>query len=127
MAKRSLLMSCSVSWFPSRALIAAKLSCLSTHLSFLFLSVELHSIQEFNGPSCAYTADVNLLKVPSHLPDSKVLLLSDILPTAWHANELGGVGKGDRVAIWGAGPGECEYCSCTACTLSKHNPEPFLR
>ncbi|EIE21552.1 GroES-like protein [Coccomyxa subellipsoidea C-169] len=49
-------------------------------------------------------ADVNLLKVPSHLSDSKVLLLSDILPTAWHANELGGVGKGDRVAIWGAGP-----------------------
>ncbi|BDA44776.1 Uncharacterized zinc-type alcohol dehydrogenase-like protein [Coccomyxa sp. Obi] len=49
-------------------------------------------------------ADVNLLKVPSNLPDKKVVLLSDILPTAWHANELGGVGKGDRVAIWGAGP-----------------------
>ena len=34
-----------------------------------------------------------------------MVLLSDVLPTAWHATELGGVGKGDRVAIWGAGPG----------------------
>jgi len=33
-------------------------------------------------------ADVNLLKIPSHLPDKKVILLSDILPTAWHANEV---------------------------------------
>ncbi|PRW58268.1 glutathione-dependent formaldehyde dehydrogenase [Chlorella sorokiniana] len=39
-------------------------------------------------------ADLNCLKV----------LLSDILPTAWHSNELGEVGPGDRVAIWGAGP-----------------------
>ncbi len=55
---------------------------------------------------CVLAADVNLLKVPSVLPDKKVVLLSDVLPTAWHATELGGVGKGDRVAIWGAGPGE---------------------
>ena len=34
-----------------------------------------------------------------------VLLLSDILPTAWHATEMAEVQKGDRVAIWGAGPG----------------------
>lgn len=34
-------------------------------------------------------ADVNLLKIPSNLPDKKVILLSDILPTAWHANEVG--------------------------------------
>lgn len=57
-------------------------------------------------------ADVNLLKVPNTLTDKKVVLLSDILPTAWHANELGGVGKGDRVAIWGAGPGESSLSSC---------------
>lgn len=35
----------------------------------------------------------------------QVILLSDILPTAWHATEMGQVGKGDVVAIWGAGPG----------------------
>lgn len=40
------------------------------------------------------------------------VLLSDILPTAWHSCELGEVGPGDRVAIWGAGPGElcCQWC-----------------
>ena len=59
---------------------------------------------------------MNLLKVPDSLPDKKVVLLSDILPTAWHANELGGVSKGDRVAIWGAGPGKC-ICRASACAV----------
>lgn len=44
---------------------------------------------------------------PSRLPAQ--VLLSDILPTAWHSCELGEVGPGDRVAIWGTGPGEL-YC-----------------
>jgi threonine dehydrogenase-like Zn-dependent dehydrogenase len=52
-------------------------------------------------------ADVNLLKVPEGKRDEVYIFLSDILPTAWHANELGQVGEGDRVAIWGAGPGAC--------------------
>ena len=38
--------------------------------------------------------------------DDDVLFLTDILSTAWHANELGEVHEGDVVAIWGAGPGE---------------------
>ena len=46
-----------------------------------------------------------MLKVPDHLTDMQVVLLSDILPTAWHACEMGEVHKGDVVAIWGAGPG----------------------
>jgi threonine dehydrogenase-like Zn-dependent dehydrogenase len=61
-------------------------------------------------------ADVNCLVIPSDvtLPDEKVLFLSDILPTAWHGNELAGVGEGDVVAIWGAGPvglltAQCAY------------------
>jgi len=49
-------------------------------------------------------ADVNCLLVPETMPDEKVLLLSDVLCTAWHANELGCVEKGKTVAIWGAGP-----------------------
>ena len=52
-----------------------------------------------------HAADLNCLKVPEGMPDNKVVLLSDVLPTAWHATELGGISKGDRVAIWGAGPG----------------------
>jgi len=49
-------------------------------------------------------ADVNCLSVSDTLPDEKVLLLSDVLCTSWHANELGCVEKGSSVAIWGAGP-----------------------
>lgn len=50
-------------------------------------------------------ADLNTLKIEdSSIPDEKVVLLSDILPTAWHACELGEVHDGDTVAIWGAGP-----------------------
>ena len=55
---------------------------------------------------CA-AADVNVLKVPEAMTDMSVLLLSDILPTAWHSTEMAEVQKGDRVAIWGAGPGRC--------------------
>jgi threonine dehydrogenase-like Zn-dependent dehydrogenase len=49
-------------------------------------------------------ADMNCLKVPSHLPDEKLLFLSDIVGTGWHANELAKISKGNTVAIWGAGP-----------------------
>eukprot|EP00879_Flechtneria_rotunda_P000578 GHRR01000686.1.p1 GENE.GHRR01000686.1~~GHRR01000686.1.p1 ORF type:complete len:446 (+),score=129.49 GHRR01000686.1:589-1926(+) len=49
-------------------------------------------------------ADSNCLKVPEGLDDLDVLFLTDILPTAWHATEMGEVGPGDVVAIWGAGP-----------------------
>lgn len=49
-------------------------------------------------------ADTNLLHIPKEGPDEKYLLLSDVLSTAWHSTELAGVGDGDVVAIWGAGP-----------------------
>ncbi len=35
----------------------------------------------------------------------QVCFLSDIFPTAWHGTELGDVGEGDTVGIWGCGPG----------------------
>jgi threonine dehydrogenase-like Zn-dependent dehydrogenase len=49
-------------------------------------------------------ADNNCIKVPDQIRDENVILISDVLATAWHANELGEVKKGDNVAIWGAGP-----------------------
>jgi threonine dehydrogenase-like Zn-dependent dehydrogenase len=52
-------------------------------------------------------ADQTLLKVPDdmkNVSDAKLHFLSDIYPTAWHGNELAGVGKDTIVAIWGAGP-----------------------
>jgi hypothetical protein len=58
--------------------------------------------------SCA--GDVNCLKVPQDVDDLSILFLTDILPTAWHATEMGEVHEGDVVAIWGAGPGGHEAC-----------------
>ena len=49
-------------------------------------------------------ADVGPLKVPSHLADEQVLLLSDVLPTGWQAAEQCGIEPGDTVAVWGCGP-----------------------
>ena len=58
-----------------------------------------------DGAASATAADVNLLKLPETDSDEKWLYLSDILPTAWHANVLAETGEGKTVAIWGAGPG----------------------
>jgi len=49
-------------------------------------------------------ADVNCLALPDDVPDEKALYLSDIIPTALHGVELGKVGPGTTVAIWGLGP-----------------------
>lgn len=73
-------------------------------------------------------ADVNLLKIPQDAVDEKYLFLSDILPTAWHATELGEVGENDTVAIWGAGPGEDFHglhCSEVS-NICAHIPQPVL-
>lgn len=49
-------------------------------------------------------ADVGPIVIPEHLPDEKVLFLSDIFPTGWMAAENCNIESGDTVAIWGAGP-----------------------
>ena len=49
-------------------------------------------------------ADVNLLKVPETLSDEKVLFLSDIVCTGFHATEEGRVEAKQTVAVWGCGP-----------------------
>ncbi|WP_028634307.1 MULTISPECIES: zinc-dependent alcohol dehydrogenase [Pseudomonas] len=49
-------------------------------------------------------ANVGPFKVPTALPDDKVLFLSDILPTAWQAVTNAEVSQGSTVAIYGAGP-----------------------
>jgi threonine dehydrogenase-like Zn-dependent dehydrogenase len=48
-------------------------------------------------------ADVGPLKVPEHLTDEQVLLLTDALPTGYMAAEQGDIKPGDIVAVWGAG------------------------
>ncbi|MBA4062684.1 MAG: glutathione-dependent formaldehyde dehydrogenase [Isosphaera sp.] len=49
-------------------------------------------------------ADVGLFKVPAHLPDEKVLFLTDIFPTGYMAAENCNIHPGDTVAVWGCGP-----------------------
>jgi len=67
-----------------------------------------HLLGGFDGGQAEYIrvpyAEVNTLPVPSSLSDEKVLFLSDIACTGWHANELSEVSQGDTVAIWGCGP-----------------------
>lgn len=49
-------------------------------------------------------ADVGPIKIPDHLPDEKVLFLTDIFPTGYMAAENCNIQPGDTVAVWGAGP-----------------------
>ena len=49
-------------------------------------------------------ADANLIKIPENLSDKQVLLLSDILPTAYQAVEYIEPSKDDSVAVFGCGP-----------------------
>jgi len=49
-------------------------------------------------------ADINCLKVPIDLSDEKLILLSDVLCTAWHGCELAEIKEGDVVGVWGCGP-----------------------
>jgi threonine dehydrogenase-like Zn-dependent dehydrogenase len=67
-----------------------------------------HFTGGFAGGQAEYVrvpyGDVNLLKIPSNVPDEKALYLSDVLATSWNCVVDTGVQKGDVVAIWGAGP-----------------------
>ncbi len=50
-------------------------------------------------------ADTSTYPVPADLDDEAVLMLADILPTAYEVGVInGGIGPGDTVAIVGAGP-----------------------
>lgn len=50
-------------------------------------------------------ADFNLLKLPEGTEhENDFTMLSDIFPTGFHGAELAGVGPGDTVAVFGAGP-----------------------
>ena len=48
-------------------------------------------------------ADVGAFAVPENVSDERALFTSDAAPTGWMGADLGGVGPGDVVAVWGAG------------------------
>ena len=67
-----------------------------------------HMMGGYAGGQAEYVrvpfSDVGPLKIPSDLPDEKVLFLSDIFPTGYMAAENCNIQPGDTIAIWGCGP-----------------------
>jgi threonine dehydrogenase-like Zn-dependent dehydrogenase len=49
-------------------------------------------------------ADKTHIKVPTGIPDEKLLFLGDILPTGWQAAVQCDITPADTVAVWGCGP-----------------------
>ena len=67
-----------------------------------------HMLGGFAGGQAEFVrvpfADVGPLKLPSGIPDEKLLFLSDIFPTGYAAVERCNLKHGDVVAVWGCGP-----------------------
>jgi threonine dehydrogenase-like Zn-dependent dehydrogenase len=67
-----------------------------------------HMLGGFSGGQAEFVrvpfANVGPIKVPSDIPDDKLLFLSDIFPTGYMAAENCNIQPGDTVAIWGCGP-----------------------
>jgi threonine dehydrogenase-like Zn-dependent dehydrogenase len=67
-----------------------------------------HLLGGYAGGQAEYArvpfADVGPMKVPPHLTDEQVLLLSDIFPTGYMAAEACGIQPGGTIAVWGCGP-----------------------
>ena len=66
-----------------------------------------HAMGGYKGSHAEYVrvpfADYGAFPVPDEVDDRTALFASDAVPTGWMGADLGGVGPGDRVAIWGAG------------------------
>jgi len=67
-----------------------------------------HMLGGYAGGQAEYAripyADVGPIKIPDHLPDEKVLFLSDIFPTGYMGAENCSIRPGDTIAVWGCGP-----------------------
>ncbi|EKV09786.1 Formaldehyde dehydrogenase, putative [Penicillium digitatum] len=49
-------------------------------------------------------ADLSCVRAPEHIDARKLLGLTNVMTTAWHALELAEVQEGDVVGVWGCGP-----------------------
>jgi threonine dehydrogenase-like Zn-dependent dehydrogenase len=67
-----------------------------------------HLFGGYDGGQAEYArvpfADSNAFKVPTGIPDEKLLFLTDVYPTGFQAADQAMVKPGDVVAIWGGGP-----------------------
>ncbi len=66
-----------------------------------------HALGGFAGSHAEYVrvpfADIGAFTVPDGVSNERALFASDAVPTGWMGADLGGVGPGDVVAVWGAG------------------------
>ena len=66
-----------------------------------------HAMGGYKGSHAEYVrvpfADYGAFPVPDEVDDRTALFASDAVPTGWMGADLGGVGPGDLVAVWGAG------------------------
>ncbi|MFI6516866.1 zinc-dependent alcohol dehydrogenase [Spirillospora sp. NPDC050679] len=66
-----------------------------------------HAMGGLRGSHAEYVrvpfADYGAFPVPEEVDDVSALFASDSVPTGWMGADLGGVGPGDVVAVWGAG------------------------
>ncbi|WP_371785281.1 zinc-dependent alcohol dehydrogenase [Streptosporangium subroseum] len=66
-----------------------------------------HAMGGFKGSHAEYIrvpyADHGAFSVPDGVDDQSALFASDAAPTGWMGAHLGGVGRGDVVAVWGCG------------------------
>ncbi|MFD2512274.1 zinc-dependent alcohol dehydrogenase [Pontibacter locisalis] len=67
-----------------------------------------HIAGGYNGGQAEYArvpyADVGPMVIPADMHPDDAVLLTDVVPTGYQAAEMGGIQKGDTVAIFGAGP-----------------------
>lgn len=67
-----------------------------------------HLAGGFDGGQAEYVrvpyADVGPVLIPEGMSDEDALLLTDVVPTGYHAAEMGGIKRGDTVVVFGAGP-----------------------
>ena len=67
-----------------------------------------HTAGGYNGGQAEYVrvpyADVGPMIIPEWMDPDDAVLLTDVVPTGYQAAEMGGIQKGDTVAVFGAGP-----------------------
>ncbi|GHA80852.1 glutathione-dependent formaldehyde dehydrogenase [Pontibacter akesuensis] len=67
-----------------------------------------HMAGGYNGGQAEYVrvpyANVGPMVIPSGMHPDDAVMLTDVVPTGYQAAEMGGIQKGDTVAVFGAGP-----------------------
>ena len=66
-----------------------------------------HAFGGYAGSHAEYIrvpfADTNCFRVPEGVSDEKAVFVSDAVPTGYMAADMGGIRRGDIVAVWGCG------------------------